>query len=225
MQPTYLPWVGYFALMDAVDSFVFLDNVQFARRSWQQRNRIKTTQGEQVLTVPVQKRGLRDQLIQDVQINYDDKPLAKHERSIQCAYSKAPYFNVYKDELFAIYRRAPKSLFELNFELIIWMCKKLGIEVNIIISSSLGVSAKRADLIAALCIEVGATTYVSPPGSRGYLEESKALEDNEINLLYFEYQCKEYEQLHGSFLPYLSVIDLMFNKGPDSLDIIRSGIR
>ena len=224
MQPTYLPWVGYFALMDIVDTFVVLDSVQFARRSWQQRNRIKTANGEHFLTVPVYKKGLRDQKISEVTINYDDKPLMKHKRTLDGAYSKAPHFKKYADELFEIYDKAPEHLLDLNLDIIEWMRTQLGITTPIIRSSSMELSEKRADLIAAICVEARADVYVSPPGSRDYLDESTALNDNNVELWYLDYTCQTYPQLHGEFTPFLSTLDLMFNIGTDSLNTIRAGI-
>src|SRR3954447_20658722 len=100
MQPTYLPWVGYLDLIDRVDCFVFLDDVQFARRSWQQRNRIKTAAGEQMLTVPVHKKGLRDQTIAEAQIDWESEFADKHCRAMELAYARAPHFKLFSSELF-----------------------------------------------------------------------------------------------------------------------------
>jgi hypothetical protein len=224
MQPTYLPWVGYMALMDSVDAFVFLDSVQVERRSWQQRNRIKTNTGELMLTVPMHKKGKRDQLIADVEINHEGHPLEKHARAISQAYAKAPYTATLGSDLLAILAGAPAKLADLNLALIEWMRGALTVTTPCWRSSELSATGQKADLLAAICAELGATHYVSPPGSRGYLDESDAMSKINVSVEYFSYTCVPYQQLHGDFLPYLSVIDLILNNGPQSSAIMRAGI-
>jgi len=224
MQPNYLPWAGYFALMDMVDTFVILDSVQYSRRCWQQRNRIKTPQGDLFLTVPVYSKGLRDQLIKDTMINYSSDPLTKHERTLKSVYSKAPFFNDYAEDLFEIYHQAPDKLMDLDLTITEWMRSKLGIATPIINSSTMNLTGSSADLIASICVEAGADTYISPPGSRAYLDKSSALQDNNIALHYLNYECQPYPQLYGDFIPSLSALDIMFNNGPESLNIIRAGV-
>jgi hypothetical protein len=223
MQPTYMPWVGYFALMDSVDNFVLLDSVQFERRSWQQRNRIKTAAGELMLTVPVYKKGLRDQIIADVEINCDGNPLEKHARTIAAAYASAPFMASLGGDLLGILRSGPAKLIELNLAVISWACDALGVSTPRLRSSELAARGRKADLLAEICAEVGATTYISPPGSRGYLEGSVAMAQRNVAVEYFIYDCVPYRQLHGHFVPYLSVVDLILNHGPESARIMRAG--
>ena len=225
MQPTYLPWLGYFALMDRVDVFVFLDSVQFDRRSWQQRNRIKGANGPQMLTVPVYKKGLRDQEIADVRINHDFGFPEKHVRAIERCYARAPYFDRYSAELFAIMQRSSDLQADLNIDLIGWIAGQLGIAPRCLRSRTLGAGGNKADLLADICRCLEADCYVSPPGSRGYLENSDAFERLAIPVVYNEYDHPTYPQLHGTFVSHLSVVDLMFNAGPDSLEIIRRGLQ
>lgn len=223
MQPTYLPWLGYFALMDRVDIFVFLDSVQFERRSWQQRNRIKTAQGIQMLTVPVLTKGRRDQHIADVMIDVTAGFAEKHVRAIANAYAAAPHRDPYMPELIEILRKGHDHLAALNVDVIQWVAERLGIDTECISSSTLRAAGKKADYLADICDKIGASTYVSPPGSRGYLDKSDAFDRLGIPVVYNEYKHPTYPQLHGEFLDYLSVVDLLFNVGTDSLRVIRGG--
>jgi hypothetical protein len=225
MQPTYLPWIGYFALIDRVDVFVFLDSVQFARRSWQQRNRIKAPTGEQMLTVPVLKKGRRDESVREVEIDPGSDFARKHRRSIESAYARAPFFAEYSPGLFAILDRPYTQLADLNIDLISWLSGAFGITTPCRRSSDMQVAGRRDALLVALCQELGADIYVSPPGSHDYLDESTAFADAGIFLQWHEYTHPEYPQTRPPFLSHMAAIDLLFNVGPDSLAIIRSGLR
>ncbi|GAB0058357.1 hypothetical protein SIID45300_02706 [Candidatus Magnetaquicoccaceae bacterium FCR-1] len=224
MQPTYLPWIGYFALMDRVDGFVFLDTVQFERRSWQQRNRIKTPQGAIWLTVPVHNKGLRDQTICQVEIDLNRGFPSDHVRALELNYSKTPYFSKYMPEICAIITKSHTLLSDLTIELILFFQKSLEISVQTIRSTNLVNVGKKADLLVNLCKQLDATVYVSPPGSRQYLEDSDAFMQENIKVVYHQYHHPQYTQKFGSFVPYLSIVDLLFNCGPDSLTVLREGV-
>ena len=223
MQPTYLPWIGYFGMIDRADVFVFLDTVQFARRSWQQRNRIKTANGPQMLTVPVHKKGARDQKIAEVQIDSESHFAEKHIRAIEHALSKAPYFKDYAADLFALLQTDNPNLAELNISLITWLSDALGISSRFLRSSAIEASGAKADLLANICEALGGEVYISAPGSREYIESSDAFSTHGIEVAYHHYEHPVYPQLYGDFEPYLSTIDLLFNVGPQSLERIRSG--
>jgi predicted HAD superfamily phosphohydrolase len=225
-QPTYLPWSGYFDLMDQVDVFILLDDVQFEKRSWQQRNRIKTPVGLQWLTVPVITRGRREQLINEVEIETAHFSF-DHCRAIELNYRRAQFFENYFDEL--ISRLRPQDgmqLADLNLRLIEWFMKKLGIETRLVVSSSLRQSGKRTELLANLCESQGANLYVSPLGSSVYLlKEKDALLAKGIDVVFQHYEHPEYRQQFPPFLPYASVLDLILNEGDRSLEILRTGRR
>lgn len=225
MQPTYLPWLGYFAMMDQVDEFVFFDSVQFAGRSWQQRNRIKTGNGEQMLTIPVSKKGKRDQLINEVEIQSEADFAASHIKTISMAYSRAPHFKEYSPAFFDILNKKHDRLADLTMELITHFHSVLGLQCRFSKSSQMDVSGTKADLLADICQKLGADTYLSAVASRDYIEESTAFQDRNISVLYNEYDHPQYSQLFGDFLPYMAIVDLLFNEGPRSIDIVRSGIR
>ena len=223
MQPTYLPWLGYFDLIDQADCFVFLDSVQFSRRSWQQRNRIKSKDGEMRLTVPVISKGVRDQSIAQVEIDQATEFHRKHLRSIDHSYAKAPYYRDYFNELEAVLGKAHDHLAELNIELIGWMCDKMGITAKMVRSSTFGVEGNKVNLLVGICQEIGAGNYLSPLGSMGYIEDNDIFASNGIELRYQDYHHPQYSQLHGQFLANMSALDLLMNEGPSSLEIIRAG--
>ncbi|SRR6266403_5162192 len=223
MQPTYLPWSGYFGLMRSVDLFIFLDSVQFARRSWQQRNQIKTASGAQWLTVPVTTKGKRDQRIDEVEIDPTAQFAATHTRSIELNYRRGAAYDVVAPEILAELNRPQSKLVELTVGLTLKIQAVLGIETPVLRSSAMSGEGTKADLLASLCREVGATEYVSPPGSQDYLDESDTFKQAGIPVRYFKFQHPEYPQLFGEFLPYMSCIDMLFNCGDRSLSLIESG--
>jgi hypothetical protein len=225
MQPTYLPWMGYFDLIDQVDVFVFLDSVQFDRRSWQQRNRVKGPTGVHWLTVPVHSKGKRDQKISNVEIDLSQAVGKKHSTTIRSFYLKSEYFTAHFNDLAEILARDYLSLADLNITLITWFCERFGIQAEMVRSSDLASSGKKAGLLADICKEIGASRYLSPEGSRNYIEEDNAFDRRDVELVYQAYAPSEYRQLHGDFEPSLSALDLLLNEGPRSLDFIRGGSR
>tara|TARA_Y100001968_G_C19290460_1_gene683949 strand:+ start:349 stop:1044 length:696 start_codon:yes stop_codon:yes gene_type:complete len=225
MQPTYLPWCGYFALIKSVDTFVFLDSVQFARRSWQQRNKIKSNSGEIWLSIPVRQKGKRAQLINEVKINSEGDFPKKHIKSIDFNYCKANYF---QEESKIIYKYLEENngyLADLNISLIKAICNRLNISTNLICSSDLKVAGTKDVLLASICQQLNATEYFSAPGSKEYLDQSQEFRNRRIDITYFQYDHPIYSQLHNDFVPYMSIIDMLFNHGKNSLDIINSGFK
>ncbi len=225
-QPTYLPWVGYFDLIDQVDLFVILDNVQFVKQSWQQRNRIRTDKGLEWLTVPIVFRGRHGQLIKDVEIR-DPEFSRAHIRAIELAYRRAPFFSRYFP---AVKQRLEELrdgwLLNLNLELIGWALEVLRIKTQLLPASSLAVSGKRTDLLANICHAVGATEYFSPLGSADYLlAEQDALRRRGVDIRFQNYEHPEYRQVFAPFEPFASVIDLIFNHGDEAAAIVRDGRR
>lgn len=222
MQPTFLPWIGYFALIERVDEFVILDHVQYEKRGWQQRNKIKTPSGQIWLSVPVKTKGRQFQKINDTEILYDGKrgPLDKIMYSIKINYSKAPFYKDYIDDLIRILCKKHKYLCNLNLEIINWICEKLNVKRTIILSSKLDVSGTKAELLVDICKKLNANHYISPLGSKIYLEKSNSFRDAKISLSYHEYNHPIYSQLYKDFIPYMSIIDLLFNVGPDSLEVM-----
>ena len=225
-QPTYLPWSGYFDLIDQVDLFIALDNVQFAKRSWQQRNQIRTPKGLEWITVPVLSRARFDQFISEVEIS-DPKFAHSHLRSIEHAYRRSAYFAEFFPQLQqTMHGMHGTSLLETNLGLVRFLLQQLDIATPILKASSLGQSGKRSELLANLCSAVGATEYLSPKGSAAYLlQEHSLLTARGIAVSFQHYEHPEYRQVFTPFQPFASVIDLIFNEGKRAPEILRSGRR
>jgi hypothetical protein len=170
-QPQYLPWVPYFLKIEASDLFIFLDTVDFQKNGVQNRNKIKTAQGAQWLTVPVRQR--LGQKIMDTQINNQSNWRRKHWQAIKQCYSRAPGFLKYQQELENLYSHEWHMLGELNIELTKLMLKWMGIDTPIVRSSELKSEGKSSELVLNLCLEVGADVYLSGTGGMNYLEESR----------------------------------------------------
>jgi hypothetical protein len=226
MQPTYLPWMGYFALVDQVDTFVLLDDVEFNERSWQQRNKIKATDGPMWLTVPVLKSGRRGQTIQEVEINTDERWQDKHRKSIEFNYAGAEYVSDLEDWLHQTYDEAEwERLCALNVHVITTLTDRLGLEVDFVRSSEVDASGQKANRLVDLCQALGASEYLSPLGSREYIREDNPFPSTDVDLLYQHFEHPTYEQQHGDFVSHMSVVDLMLNEGDESRAILRSGER
>ena len=174
------------SLIDYVDEVIFLDNVQFDKRSWQQRNKIKTSNGTLTLTVPVVTKNLFNQHIKDVKIDYSSSFQKKMIRSISQNYSKAIYFKDYSAELFSLIETTHKSLLDLNLKLISFLCKKLKIEFKFSFSSNFKLIIKE-ELILDICKLKNAKKYISTIGAKNYLTREnfpkKNIELNFLNIL------------------------------------------
>jgi hypothetical protein len=221
-----MPWIGYFDLIDQSDTFVILDSVQFEKQSWQQRNRIKTPTGLQWLTVPVIFRGRLGQLINEVVIRADESQ--KHLRAIELNYRRAPYFARYFPEIAVILEKHPAGglLADLNIDLIRWCCGALHIQTPLVRSSELNQPGRRSELLVNLCRFFKAEFYLSPPGSAVYLlDDMPIFSDAGIQVAFQHFEHPAYRQMFPPFIPYASLLDLLFNEGEDSLGILRGGRR
>lgn len=220
IQSCYLPWRGYFDFIDDVDLFVVYDDIQYTRRDWRNRNWIKTANGRQWLTVPV-RYAARGQLIRDTGIDDEQPWRAQHARALQLAYARAPHFAARRASLLAQLERPFATLSELNLSLIQWVMTELTITTPIRRSEDLAPQGRRTDRLIDVLRKVGATSYVSGPTADAYLEAEKFAAAG-IGLEYKEYDYPEYPQLWGSFEPHVSVLDLLFNCGPDSRRWLKS---
>ena len=218
-QPQYLPWLGYIDKIRASDVFVYLERVQYKKREYQNRNRIKTKDGPLSLAVPVKTKDKYDQLICDVEIDNTDDWRKKHWRAIEVNYHKAPHFNDHKDFFEDLYLREWRMLAPLNEHIIGYILEYLQIVTPIQSDLALDVHAKSTDRIIEICKAVGADAYLSGAGGKSYLEEEKVASHG-IRLSYQDFKHPEYPQLYGEFIPYLSTIDLLFNCGKESANIL-----
>lgn len=226
-QPTFLPWVGWFDLVEQSDVTVILDDVQFSKQSWQQRNRIRTPDGLEYLSVPVKTAGRLGQLILDCEL-VEHAFVNKMLKSLQANYAKAPFFEDTIEDLAAAMRTAARSgrLVELNCALISWMANKLGVKSPMIRASTLAVSGQRGEHVAAICERVGADRYLSPAGAESYLmEDIAAFDRRRITVWLHVFEHPTYPQCFSPFMAYASALDLIFNAGAGALEVMRSGRR
>lgn len=211
MQPTYLPYLGYMHLIAASDVFVFLDDVQFARRSWQSRNRIMGAGGEVMLTVPVKKAD-RDAAIKDIEVAENQPWRAQHLNSIRHTYAKRPHFA----EGFAFLEEhlaERGGLSDMNCALIEAAARKVGLGARFVRASSLGCPGHRSDHLLAICKAVGADSYLSPTGSSDYMEEEGVFADAKFPYRFQGFVEVAYPQGREPFTPYMAFIDAVMNVG------------
>ncbi len=215
-QPNYLPWIGYFNKMKQCDKFVIFDDVQLPTgKNFETRSTIKTTNGPFVLTIPIKDRN-NDLLIKDAIID-DNNWRDRHFKTIKFNYAKAPYFNKYIGDLEQIYKAEWKSLLALNVMLIKTFAKWLDINCNILLSSELGVTSSGEDKILEIIQNLGGDSYVSGTGvgSRRYIREEDFGQLG-LELIWQDFSDPIYPQLHGEFVPKLSMLDLLMNVGDQS---------
>jgi hypothetical protein len=218
-QPQYLPWLGFFDKLDQVDVFVLLDNVQFKKNEWQNRNRIKGPGGPQWLTVPVAHKF--PQTIAEVGVRETEPWRRKHLRALESNYGKATCFEAEMPPLADVLSRPWRHLAPLNIELIRLLATRLGIDTEIRLGSEFNAREHPTLRLVDLCVEAGADTYLS--GAGGDYLETDAFAEAELGLRFHRYEHPIYPQLYGDFEPSMSVADLIMNLGNDSLLKIRSG--
>ncbi|MBI4437191.1 MAG: WbqC family protein [Candidatus Omnitrophica bacterium] len=218
-QPQYLPWIGYFDKIAKSDQFVFLDHVQYKKREFQNRNKIRTPRGALWLTVPVITKGRYMQLLKEVQIDNSVDWPKDHWASLKTNYTKAPFFKTYAPFFQETYGRKWESLSELNIHLIRFLLKCFGIATPLLMESHIGTETLSTDRLIELAKKLNATTYLSGSGGKEYLEEGK-FEKANIRLMYQTFHHPTYPQLFmkspTDFLPHLSAADLLFNKGGEA---------
>jgi hypothetical protein len=214
--------LGYFHKIVRSETFVFLDNVQFKKNEFQNRNKIKTAQGWMWLTVPVLYK--YPEQINEVKINEAIGWRKKHLRTLAISYQKTPYFHDLFPEVERFYAGDSASIAEVNRESVLMLLRQLGVDRRIAIASSLGAFPEEpSERLAAICEFLGADTYLSGAGGRTYLD-LKAFNKRGITVKYQEFSHPVYPQLYGDFIPNLSLLDLLFNCGGDSLKILEGSV-
>jgi len=222
-QPNFLPWIGYFYKIINSDIFVFIDDVQYIKRSFINRNKIKTKDGSQYIKLSLLQKGRYKQLINECELYNKDENVRIILNSIKTNYSKTNCFNKYFEEFEYILNTNTNNLAELNILLIKWILKILKIDVEIKRSSELNnVIGTSTERLASICKDVGGNVYLSGFGGIKYQDESIFNKYN-IELKITDFKHPVYNQLWGEFVPNLSIIDLIFNYGEDSRKIILNG--
>jgi hypothetical protein len=219
-QPIFLPWPGFFFKAMKADCMVLLDDVQFPRgRGWVNRNRIKNYQGELWLTVPVRKKGRGLQKIRNVEICNDTDWKRRHLLSIQQHYANAPYLDEYLPILESIYRENNYLLVELNLQIIKFNWEKLSLKTELYRQSDLGVSGKGTELIINICKHLSSDSYLTFPIVEKHLDVP-LMDKSGIQIKFVSFNPPVYPQLWGDFIYNLSTLDMLFNCGEKSKEII-----
>jgi hypothetical protein len=222
LQPSYIPWRGYFHQVYKSNLFIFYDDVQYDKNGWRNRNRIKTRNGVIWLTIPVLHRGNVNEsiAIKDIRIDWSKDWARKHWMSIQQSCSKAPFFDRYAPGLEPFFMSKYEFLADFTIDLTIHLARLLGIEhTRFLRSSSLQANGMKTDRLVDILQKVAADHYISGPAARDYLEEDK-LAAAGISLEWMVYDYPEYPQLYPPFDPQLSILDLLFNTGPQAGEYI-----
>lgn len=221
VQSNYIPWKGYFDLIASVDEFILYDDMQYTRRDWRNRNQIKTPQGLQWLTIPVQVKGKYHQKIRETEVDGADWRDA-HWKALAQNYRRAPHFDAEARWIEPLYREhGDVMLSAVNRRFIEAVCSRLGIETRISSSWDYRLDDGKSERLASLCQQAGGDVYISGPAARDYLEEA-VFESMGIEVQWFDYAgYAEYPQLWGDFVHGVSVLDLLFNCGPDARRFLR----
>jgi WbqC-like protein len=214
-QPAYLPYPGFFHKLSMADVFVIMDDVQYDKR-FTNRNRILVPQGPMWISVPIVKSDkFQPNMLVEINNSIDWRP--DHLRKISNSYANAPFFHLYQDYLKSVYSKDWELLFDLDFELVKAAAGWLGIKIPMLRESELKVTGKATERLVNTCKAVGADTYISGIGGKNYLEES-SFSKNGLSVVYQNYRPFPYRQRFAtSFVPDLSIIDMLFNLGPDCM--------
>lgn len=221
LQPSYLPWLGYFEQLHQADVFVVYDNVQFDKHGWRNRNRIRTKEGTEWLTVPVQTKGRSGQRNNEVRISEDGRWKKKQLGAIRQHYGMTKAFDLHYPQLERVILCAHGWLLDLNLELLHLAAGWLGLERKVCLSSDLGVleDLNPTERLVEICRAVGASSFYEGASGRNYIEEERFACAG-IQLAYQDYAHPVYAQQYPGFVSHLSVIDLLFNHGEESMAII-----
>ncbi len=223
LQPSYIPWRGVFHQIQKADLFIFYDDVQYDKRGWRNRNRIKAPGGSPWLTIPVHSRGAQVEHIpiHQIEIDWEQPWNERHLKAIHYSYARAPFFDEFAPWLEEVFCRKPLLLADFTIPLTIEIARKLGNEhTRFLRSSELeGITGQKTARLVQILQQVGATHYISGPSARSYIEND-LFEDAGISLEYMEYNYPAYPQLYPPFDPFVTVLDLLLMTGPRSSEYI-----
>ena len=225
LQPSYIPWRGYFHQIQNADVFVFYDDVQYDKHGWRNRNRIKTAGGTQWLTIPVQKKGNVEEAreIREIEISWDRPWNRKHLSTLVQSYAKAPFFDQYAPMFEQWYSSSPCRLAQFTMDLTEQLAGLLGIRhTRFLRSSELGISGYRTDRLISIVKALKCDHYISGPSAREYLVEDHFAQEG-ITVEYMRYDYPEYPQLYPPFDAQVSIVDLLVMVGADAPKYIWAG--
>lgn len=222
LQSNYIPWKGYFDLINMVDEFVFYDDVQYTKRDWRNRNKIKTPNGLVWLSIPVEVKGKYFQKINETMV-IDKDWAKKHWQSILHNYSKAKYFKNYKDIFEELYLNCNEEyLSQINYKFISTINRIFGINTKLRCSSEFNLIDGQTEKLLGICKDCNADIYLSGPAAKDYFNEDLATKEN-IKVEWMDYSgYDEYTQLYPPFEHGVSILDLIFNEGENAKKFMKS---
>ena len=221
LQPGYIPWLGFFDMVYKSEALVFHTDLQYDKGSWRNRNRIRTKEGWCWLTVPVLLKGHSYDRILDIKIDNSKKWRQRHRNLIRENYQGSSYFGDYFEPLIDILNKDWTYLMDLDLEIISWLLEEIGIQRKIMYSHDLVLTGTRKTMrLISICKQLGADAYLSGSRGRNYIQDDMFKKEG-IKLEYHDYVHPEYKQHFEGFVPYMSIIDLLFNEGKKSLPIIK----
>ena len=220
-QPVYLPWMGLFHKIALADLFCYFDIAQYRKKDYNNRNKIKTKNGELWLSVPVQSKNHLEKNVSEILI-IQDEWVKKHIKSIELNYKKTPFFDLYFPRIKSILiNESEKSLGWLNFQLLEYFLACLDINTPVVKASDYNFKGRGSDLVLDMCIELGADKYIFGEQGKNYADIGSFKEAG-IEVYFQKYKHPIYKQVGWGFIPYMSIIDLLFNKGNESFKILMS---
>lgn len=217
-QPQHLPWLGYLDKIDKANIFVLLDNVQYKKNEWVNRNKIKTVSGSQWITVPVSYS--HPEKINNVRIDNKTNWGKKHLHALITNYSKSDYFKKHLPFFEDVYSRTWEYLSSLNLHIIEYLIKAFNIKTELVLASDFELSEEPTERLIDICKTLKGDVYLSGAHGRNYLNTERFKEEN-IEVVFQDFKHPVYKQLYGEFLTFMSSIDLLFNHGPQSIKILR----
>ena len=220
-QPVYLPWLGLFHKIALAEKFVFFNQVQYLPKDWMNRNKIKTKTGPIWLTVPVLRKGHRDMKTSEIKINNAIDWKRKHLNSIRLNYKKSLYFKKYFPFFEELYNKNWEYLSDLNEYMLKWFLRELGIKTQFLKASEYTFQGTKSDLVLDMCKQLKTDVYIFGTLGKDYTNV-RDFENNNIKIIFQDYKHPIYNQLHSEFKENISIIDLLFNCGPDSYNILMS---
>ena len=221
-QPVYLPWLGLFHKISLADIFVYFDQVQYLPKDWMNRNEIKTATGPSWLTVPVLKKGHRERKTSEIEINNEIDWRKKHLKTIKNNYCKSPFFEKYIPFFEEIYSKTWLKLTDLNEYMLKWFLNELDIKTKFLKASDYEFKGSKSGLVLDMCKKLKTDLYIFGKMGRDYANINE-FENEGVKIIFQDYKHPTYKQLFGKFIPNLSIIDLLFNCGENSAEILISG--
>lgn len=223
LQSNYIPWKGYFDMINMVDEFVLYDDMQYTKRDWRNRNIIKTFRGMQWISIPVATKGKFYQKINETEV-ISSEWVDEHWKTLQYNYARASHFEEYSEIIRELYEqcREEKYLSRINYIFLKKICEILDIDTKITWSSEYNLIDGKTEKLVGICKQSGADCYLSGPAAKDYIENELFANEN-IDLEYMDYSgYKEYFQLHGEFLHSVSILDMIFNLGKETKKYMKS---